>query len=239
MKLAHLVGAALAALAGPVAAATLYSNDFDGNEFVASGVGVTALGNGVLEAANPVGAWSGQYFANRSIGNPATASALTLTGLAPHTQVSVSFLLGFLESWDGLDGGGGYSPDTLDFYVDGVKTATFTAINSQGSQEDFGGGAIVGRFVQANSNTYWSDTIVDMSTAPALTFAHTGTTLTLALQAGGAGWQGLDDEAWGVDALQITYDAPAVPEPASWALTAAGAAFLAAAVRRRHAKAIG
>lgn len=221
----------MALLAGPVSAATLYSNDFDGDETVGAGVGVSALTNGGLEtAANTFGDWTGNYFADRSSGNPADSS--TLTNLAPHTQVSASFILGFLESRDGNDNDS-HAPDNLDFFIDGVKVATFTANNSHGN-EDFGGGTILGHHVLANGVDHYSDTIVDMSTASVMTFAHSGSTLTLSLQASGAGWQGGTDDAWGIDAINITHDAQPVPGPSTWALMGLGAGLLGFIVRRRR-----
>lgn len=228
-------------LAGSVSADTLlYSNDFDGNEFVAPGLGVSALTNGGLEATATYENWSGNYFANRTIGdsnvigNPAAPSELTLTNLAPHSQVTVSFFLGFLESWDSRDGGC-CSPDILDFLVDGQVVASFTANNALGTIEDFGGGRIVAHYEQVNANTFYTDTIVDMDGIPALTFSHSGSSLTLALRAGGVGWQGDTDEAWGIDALSVRYDGAApVPEPSTWAMMILGAGALAGAVRRRR-----
>lgn len=227
-----LAAGALALLAGHASAATLYSNDFDGNETIGTGIGVTALTHGALDTATTFGSWTGSYFLNSSTGNPAAMSTLTLTNLAPHTQVSASFLLGFLESWDGFDGGC-CAPDSLDFYVDGTLVASWTGNNAQGT-EVFGGGTVVAHYVQANGNGFYSDTIVDMGTATATTFAHTGSTLTLALQASGSGWQGSTDEAWGIDALSITYNAPAVPEPSTWATMAVGAGLMGLALRRRR-----
>ena len=236
MKSLLLATTLAAFFAGPASAAVLFSNDFDGNVSVGSGIGVTMLDNGALETANTVGDWTGSYFANRSAGNPAAMSSLTLTNLLPHTQVSATFIVGFLESWDSFDGGC-CAPDNLDFFIDGNKVATLTARNALGTIEEFGGGTVTGQFVQANGNTYHFDTIVDMSTAGFLTFAHTGSTLTLAMQASGNGWQGGDDEAWGVDALRITYDGtPAVPEPSSWALMIAGAGVVAAGIRTKRRK---
>jgi hypothetical protein len=230
-----LIAATLAVtMSGTAGAATLYSNDFDGNITIGDGVGVTALDNGGLETAVTFGNWTGNYFANRSTGNPAAMSSLTLTNLLPHTQVSVSFVLGFLESWDGFDGAC-CSPDNLDIFIDGSKVATLTARNALGSASAYGGGTVIGEFVQANGNTFWSDTIVDMSTAGFLNFAHSASTLTLAIQAGGAGWQGSSDEAWGVDAIHITYDGvPAIPEPSTWALMLAGAGLVGAGVRSKR-----
>jgi len=238
MKQLLLAAALAASLSGTASAADLYANDFDDNVTVGAGVGVTSLDNGGLESAVTFGNWTGNYFANRSAGNPAAMSSLTLTNLMPHTQVSAAFMLGFLESWDSFDGGC-CAPDNLDIFIDGNKVATLTARNALGTVEVFGGGTIVGQFVQANGNTSFNDTIVDMSTAGFLTFAHTASTLTIAIQASGDGWQGGDDEAWGVDALHITYDGvPAIPEPSTWALMVAGAGMLGAAVRTKRRQAV-
>lgn len=235
--------AAIALMAIPSHAAVLYSNDFDGNVVVDSGVGVTAFANGGLETANAgawnANGWSGSYFANRSTGNPALASSLTLTNLAPHTTVSISFLLGFLESWDSSDGGC-CSPDLLDISIDGVPVlVALTANNALGSVENYGGGTELFDVAQVNGNFGFSDALVDMSTAGLLTFAHTANTLTLSIQAYGNGWQGGGDEAWGVDSLAITYDGvrgpdTGVPAPGAAALLL-GAGLFAAGIKRRRA----
>lgn len=237
MKKLATIGASVLglALAGSASADTLlYANDFDGNEYIAPGLGVSALTNGSLEATDTYGNWSGNYFANRSEGNPAASSVLTLSNLAAHSEVTVSFVAGFLESWDSRDGGC-CAPDNLDFLVDGEVVASFTANNALGSIEDFGGGTILAHYKQVNANTFYTDTIVDMNGIPALTFGHTGSTLTLALRASGGGWQGSTDEAWGIDALSVRYDGAApVPEPSTWAMMILGAGVLAGAARRRR-----
>lgn len=238
MKHLLLAAALAAAFSGAAGATDLYSNDFDGNITVGAGVTVTSLDNGALESAVTFGNWTGNYFANRSTGNPAAMSSLTLSNLLPHTQVSASFMLGFLESWDGFDGGC-CAPDNLDIFIDGSKVATLTARNALGSTGVFGGGTVIGEFIQVNGNTGYSDTLVDMSTAGFLTFAHTASTLTIGIQASGAGWQGGGDEAWGVDALHITYDGtPAVPEPSAWALMIAGAGMVGATIRAKRRRTI-
>lgn len=240
-RLTTFLIAAAALTSAPVAAAPLYSNDFDGNVTVGSGVVVTPLTNGVTETAT-TGAWngngwSGNIFVNRSTGNPAASSVLTLSNLAPHSTVSIAFLLGFMESWDSSDGGC-CSPDFLRVIVDGNPILVdLTTNNTLGSVEAYGGGTELFDSVQLNNENFgFSDTLVDMSTAGALTFAHSGSTLTLEIQAYGAGWQGGGDEAWAIDKLALTYDARArgVPEPAAWAMMIAGFGLAGAAARRRR-----
>lgn len=203
-----------------VATATvLYSNDFDGNVAIDSGVGITGFTNGSISTANTFGNWTGSFFENTR-GPTAVESTLSLSGLDAHTSIDIDFILGFLESWDSSDGGC-CSPDLLDFYIDGTKVATLTSNNVQGSVEYYAGGTEIVEGVQANTgNTNWSDTLVDMSTAGFLNFAHTSSSLTFGIVASGAGWQGYTDEGWGIDNLSITYNA--VPEPSSLALVGFG-----------------
>ncbi len=74
--------------------------------------------------------------------------------------------------------------------------------------------------------------MVDMASSPALTVPHTASTVSIVLSAYGSGWQGLADEAWGVDAFSIT-DQP-VPGPLP-ALGAASAFPFSRKLRRRLA----
>ena len=214
---------------GAANATALYSNDFDGNVATASGVSVTGFTNGSLSAATTFGDWTGSYFENTR-SSSAVRSELTLTGLDAHTSIDIDFVLGFLESWDSRDGGC-CAPDNLDFYIDGTKVASLTSNNALGTIEDYAGGTELQDGVQANSNSFFSDTLVDMSTASFLNFAHTSSTLVFGIQASGDGWQGGSDEGWGIDDLAITYTT--VPEPSSIALLGLG--FLAAGFSRKKA----
>lgn len=141
-----IFAASSALLTSQAHAITLYYNNFDGGVIVDSGVGVTAFSNGGLDAAT-VGAWnasgwSGNYFINNSSGDPAAASTLTLTNLKPHTAVSLSGVLGFLESWDS-NNGSCCSPDFLRVSIDGNPVAIMTANNALGSLQDFAGSTVV------------------------------------------------------------------------------------------------
>jgi hypothetical protein len=221
--------------AAPVSAAPLYSNNFDGAVQVAPGVVVVPLTNVGTETAT-VGAWNangwaGNYAANRSQGNPAAASVISFSNLPAHTQISVSFLLGFLESWDGSAG------DFFRVIADGTPLVFDLTSNNAGSAaEVYGGGTELFDGAQINTNFFFSDTLVNMATASGLTFAHTASTLTLSFQAYGPNWQGAADEGWGIDSLALTFDpaGPVIPEPANWALMMAGFGLAGAALRRRR-----
>jgi len=226
---------AIALAAAPAQAAFLASLDFDAPFAVAPGVagvfGPLASESAAVGAWNAAG-WSGNYAVNRSTGDPASFTSLSLGGLPAHTSISASFILGFLESWDSRDGT--VTPDNLEIWIDGVQVAQMTSNNASGTIMDFDGGTVIASGVQANSNTFFSDTLVNMSTAPFLTFAHSASALTIDFRASGAGWQGGGDEAWGIDNIQLTYEnADAVPEPGTLALLGLGLAGLGLSRRRK------
>ena len=228
----RLLACVLALLPTSVLAATLYSNDFDGNFVLDTGVDLNAATNGALETAAPgFGGWSGNYFVNRRAGNPADPTVLSFSNLGTHSNVSISFLLGFLEGWKSRDAGPGIGPDNLDIIIDGVQIARLTANNSAGTINDFAGGTLLFDHAQINNNMRFADTLVDMSTSRALTFAHSASTLEVTIRASGAGWTGGANEGWGVDAVNIAYDRmtpTSVPEPAGLLLTALALTAIAA-----------
>ena len=238
-----LLGAAALMIAAPAAAQTVYSNNFDAPATVAGGVTASLSGVTTVVGSGTVGL-SGNFLRNGSLLSGATASptVLTLSGLAAHTSVDINMIFGFMESWDSNNGVGGVTPDYVDIVIDGItRISGLTVGNTSGSNFYYGGGTLVGSAcTQADTfNGNYCDTIVDLSSSPLLNFAHSGSTLTLQIFAYGDGWQGCNDEAWGMDNLSVTLASPTqpggVPEPATWAMMILGMGAIGYTMRRRRA----
>ena len=224
-----------AATLAPVHAATVYSNNFDAPATVAAGVSDSFNAGGGFTTAT-IGAYNATYgniFRNQTV-SPIQATELTLSNLGSHTSLSLGLVLAFLDSWDSTNGSP--APDNVDLYIDNVLIGSYTYNNASGSVQAIGAGSVLAQFVQFDANQFFSDTVVDLSGDPALTVAHTASSVTVKLVASGSGWQGGVDEAWGIDNLTVSLAGTAnnVPEPGSLALLAlAGAAGLVTRRRTR------
>ena len=224
---ALLVGGALAM---PVQAVTVYTNNFDSAAGVASGV-VATFTPGAGATRPTSAAYQASFGSFLASGSNSVFTELTLGNLPAHTGVGLGFVLAFLNSWDSRDGSP--APDNFDVYVDDTRIASYTYNNASGSVKDIGGGTLLAEYVQFDDSAFYSDTIVDMGTATAMQFAHSASTLKIGFVASGAGWQFDPDEAWGVDNLQVMVTG--VPEPATWASMCGGLLALGALARRRRA----
>lgn len=218
------------------AATQVYFQNFDAAPTTAAGVVVTQNDNGAaLTTTQTTGyGFSGQFLRNRGQGNPAPQTFWTLSNLPSHTSVTLNYVLGLFDSWDATSSG-----DYLDLLVGDNVVAQLSSDNASGSGEPTGGGTVLAESIQLDDNVYFSDRVVSMANAPALTFAHTGSTLTFGIRASGTGWQGSTDESWGVDNVSVTLDgvAPptsALPEPASWAMMLIGFGGIGSVMRRRR-----
>ncbi len=220
-----LMAVALVAWHGKAGAVTVYMNDFEGP--------VGAEWSNTSTDTTPVGSrrFLGQ-FNNETVG-------LTLTGLPSHTDVTISFDLFLINSWDG--NATGYGPDIWGLDVTGGPTLLYTTFSNLDE----------GNFSQSYPDTYpaaspypahtgasevdtlgynfYGNSVYNLS----FTFPHTDGSIVFDFY--GSGLQAIGDESWGLDNVKVEVGpsvAP-VPEPSTVVLLGAGIAGLAALGRRK------
>jgi PKD repeat protein len=188
--------------------ATVYATGFDGE--APDGVwGESAI------AVSP----SGERFLGRF---GSGAAVLSLDNLPAHSQVTISFDLYVIDSWDG-NGTVGYGPDIFEFgVVDGetLLRTTFSTQESQmqsypgtypgGSNPVGTGAAQVGGLGYGGSATY------------RLSFTVPHTEAAIAFRFMAANLQGIGDESWGIDNVTVTVPvaAPIFADPGTEGWTA-------------------
>ena len=240
----------------------VYSNDFNGGASSAlSGGGSIVSVGGFSGIGNPGNQFSGQYLVNDSgsiwhAGSATvlpTVTTLTLTGLADHTAISLSFLLAIRDTWDGsyyrLDPGLDFANyDYFNVAVDGttIFSETFSQrLDNPNYVQSFQ--APAGSLLTVVNRDYTRvagpDSAYDMGLyADFQSIAHTGSTLTLSFWADGPGWQGGVDESWGMDNLCVSIlgaSAPpsqSVPEPETATILLAGLGILGVTRSRKAAR---
>jgi hypothetical protein len=224
-----LMAAATAAalLSGSAIAGTVYSNDFEGGSTADFSAGTIELvPNG---STHILGEFS-----------QGASTTLTLTGLAPHSNVTLNFTLDVVGSMDG-DGENGGGPDNF------VITSTPGTIFNQNFANYAGGNTqnyptepsapttgaagtdTLGYSGFPDSGNGIQDSIYNFS----LSFADTSSTL--AITFAGDTSEPASNEFYGIDNVVVATDASsAIPEPASLALLGAGIAGLGFVRRRKH-----
>jgi hypothetical protein len=225
-------------LAGAASAAdvTLFSTDFNSTTAYSGVIAVTTGGTGsVLNNSGCTGTICGAYYHNGSggAGLPSTFFTVTLANLPALSGLAFDFTGLFQDSWDSTNGSP--APDYLEVYANGALVTQLTADNASGNVLDIDGGmsTAFGNFFGGS----WNDRVFDSQTYASSPLLNT---FTLAFRAAGAGWQGGDDESFGLDNIVITGTlAPenTVPEPATWALLIGGFGLAGASLRRRRAAA--
>lgn len=225
MRLASWIAATGLALASPATAATLYSETFE------SGPPANILGGGGITSVQGYEGQtgiSGNFWRNSTNGNPATATTVSLTGLAAHSEITLGFSLAMIDTWDSVTNPP-FGPDFFNVTADGVSVLSY-------SWDDVNGyltpvpSSVVETFAAAD---YGFDSTLDYGGAILVSFSHSGATLDLSFFASGAGWQGGGDESWAIDSLVITSNAAPVPLPAGGVLLLGALAALGLTRRRR------
>lgn len=225
----------------PVAAqtTTVYSNDFSagaGSEWSPSTTDTTP---GTL--AHPADAFLGQF------GNQTTT--LSLTGLATHSQVTVTFDLYMIRT---MDGNGPEGPDSWTLTENGstLIATNFATATGLGQTQDFGGpdgsggyltGGHYAPFTGATevatlgflNGSFVEDAVFPLS----FTFADASSSLNFNFIGGQN--QGIDDESWGLDNVVVKTISSPVPEASTTAsfglLLALGLGGLIVTARRKKA----
>lgn len=136
--------------------------------------------------------FEGLMLRNNATGNPASATLLSLSNLPSHDFISVGFLLAYIDSWDGA-GGPPYGPDYFNISIDGIP---ILQISSGHGTPIFSGPA---------GWRDWDERAIDLSSDPLLaSIPHSASTLVIRFFSSGAGWQGGEDESWGIDNLRVS-----------------------------------
>ncbi|MBY0307956.1 MAG: hypothetical protein K2Q09_04360, partial [Phycisphaerales bacterium] len=188
--------AALACASAAAQAQVVFSSNFESG--MPAGVG----GYGYITGTQGfVGyGFGNNLLINDSTGDPAAATTITINGLPSHTQLSLSFLLAVIDSWDGPNGNP--APDYFNVLVDGNPVFQTSFAHASGSG-NYGGTPLV--FNQNLGFWIYGESAYNMGLEPSLqNIAHTASSVTISIFASGAGWQGSFDEAWGIDNLEVT-----------------------------------
>lgn len=241
MKFIRFMTAALSGstllFCGAASATVVFSTDFSSGTAPAE-----ITGAGIVESVDGyagINGFADNYLRNKSIlnatGDKAESTFLSLSGLAAHSLLTVTFDLALIDSWDGVDGAP--APDFFNLVIDGTEVFEISVAPASGTQEVIPATAtdrVSGNF--AGTDGFFFD--VDNAFFVTITLSHSASDLLLDFFADGAGWQGGDDESWAIDNLTVSIDgaAAAVPLPAALPLMLSGLGVFGFAQKRRRRK---
>ena len=204
--------------AQPAAAATIYFDDFEGDagsEWSDTSTGVTPQGQDTF---------LGLFGAEEDW----TSVSLTLSDMAAHDELTISFDLYLAGSWDGNRTNNG-GEDQWILSVDGgtVLGTTFSNRNQwdQAFPNDFPGGGNPAGTGAVAENTLGFDN-GDATYSLSFTFAHLDPDAVIAFSS----WVTGDDELFGLDNVSVSTP---MPEPSSMLLFGSGMALIGLFGRRR------
>lgn len=207
----RVAGAALLILAAGMAAGAyaveVFNADFESGlppEFSAQGCSI----EGVQGYAG-LGTVGNQFTGNflRYWTQTLYETKLTLHDLPAHDEVTLSFLLAIIDSWDGTE--------LLKVSIDGVEVFSHWFQLATGDASSYvappGGLLSSGTNLGFSCCTYWGrDRAYDMSVEPAFTIPHTADSLTVRWYLGAVSgsaaqnWQGGGDESWAIENVRVS-----------------------------------
>jgi len=169
------------------------------------------------------------FLRNDAGGNPAAATTLTLTGLAAHTTVNLSFLLAIIDSWDGSVQplNPPTAPDFFNVTVDATSAFSRTFSNFNLAEQSFVGAPLTfGTQLGFGLDDFHKDSAYALSL---MGIPHTASTLTINFFASGSGWQAGFDESWAIDNVSVITESSVAPIPEPGTLLLLGSGLLGVA----------
>jgi hypothetical protein len=206
---------AIALFAGAAGAQTVFYTDFEsGLPAEMSAPGAVIEGVQGYAGLGPLGnKFTGNFLRYTSV--PLFDTQLTLTGLPAHTHVSLGFLLGLIDSWDGTE--------LFQVTVDGnlLFNHWFQLATGDASSYAAPPGGLLSSGVNlgfSNGGYWYRDRAYNMAVEPAfIMIPHTASTLTvvwkLSAVSGPAAqqWQGGTDESWAIDNVHVSVSGGSLP----------------------------
>lgn len=234
MKKTHLL-LFLAALSLPLSATQIYTQNFESAAFGS----VPSEWSGTGAAVDSTGSFSTFGFGSQHLRNTASGSpqsTLTLTGLAAHSTITVSF---DLIVWDSMDNFKFFTVIADGSTLPGYPLQTSNYFNNDPSGFDGPGTLVSGSVVDfSNPNFGFNSSFHDQGRRiGGITFAHTASTLTITFGYNSNNVTGSTDESWGIDNVVVSdnnvVQTSGVPEPSTIALAATALAAFALKTRRK------